>query len=455
MKIVNPATGELIEEVQEDSAATVAKRFEAARAEQPKWAALPLSDRIQCLRKFRSLLEQDMDELAQTLTREMGKPITQARNEIKGTLGRIDYFVEAVADVMAEETVLDDNDTGITEKIQHEPLGVVGNISAWNYPYFVGGNAFFPALLTGNAVLYKPSEFATLTGKAIARLLHQSGVPEAIFSPVIGGGDAGQALLEQPLNGIFFTGSHATGVKVAAAAATKLMRIQLELGGKDPAYLCEDVDIKSTVASVADGAFYNTGQSCCSVERIYVHDRIYKEFTEAFVQEVARYKVGDPNAEDTYIGPLTRPAQLDVLETHVKQAVEGGARLLLGGKRLERKGNYFAPTVLIDVNHKMLVMREESFGPIIGIQKVGKDDEAVRLMNDTEYGLTAAVFTKDADRAKRILSQVRAGSAYWNCSDRVSPRLPWSGRGHSGIGCTLSTYGILAFLQQKAWHLKR
>ena len=210
----------------------------------------------------------------------------------------------------------------------------------------------------------------------------------------------------------------------------------------------------SAAASLADGAMYNTGQSCCSVERIYVHQTIYEDFVNAFVKEVAGFKRGDPAADDTYIGPLTRAPQIEVLERQVADAVAKGAKLVLGGTRLQAPGNWFAPTVLTQVNHSMDVMREESFGPIIGIQSVENDEEAVRLMNDTDYGLTAGVYTTDEHRAKSILSQLHAGSVYWNCCDRVSPRLPWSGVGHSGIGLTLSTYGIEAFTRPKAWHLK-
>jgi acyl-CoA reductase-like NAD-dependent aldehyde dehydrogenase len=199
---------------------------------------------------------------------------------------------------------------------------------------------------------------------------------------------------------------------------------------------------------------YNTGQSCCSVERIYVHAKVHDAFVAAFVKEVDGFRIGDPTREETYIGPLTRAAQLDVLERQVADARAKGARLVAGGSRLSGPGNWFEPTVLTEVNHSMVLMREESFGPIIGIQKVADDAEAVRLMNDTEYGLTAGVYTRDEARARRLLAQVRAGSVYWNCCDRVSPRLPWSGVGHSGIGLTLSTYGIETFTRPKAWHLR-
>jgi len=234
-----------------------------------------------------------------------------------------------------------------------------------------------------------------------------------------------------------------------------MVKCQLELGGKDPVYVCEDADVKTAAESLADGAMYNAGQSCCAVERIYVHERIHDPFVDAFVATVKGYKVGDPTDEQTYLGPLARAAQLEVLEHQIADAVAKGARVALGGKRIARPGNWFEASVLTGVSHSMELMREESFGPVIGIQKVAGDDEAVRLMNDTEYGLTAGVYTPDEARAKAILAQVRAGSAYWNCCDRVSPRLPWSGVGHSGIGLTLSTYGIQTFTRPKAWHLRK
>jgi acyl-CoA reductase-like NAD-dependent aldehyde dehydrogenase len=271
---------------------------------------------------------------------------------------------------------------------------------------------------------------------------------------VVGAGDVGAALLAQPVDGVFFTGSVATGTKIAAQMGSRMVRLQLELGGKDPTYVADDVDPKAAAESLADGAMYNTGQSCCSVERIYVHERVHDAFVAHFVATVAAMRIGDPLADGSYIGPLTRRAQLDVLDAHVADALARGARLATGGRRIDRPGNWFEPTVLTDVDHTMAVMRDESFGPIIGIQKVKGDDEALALMNDTRYGLTAGVYTRDEARAARLLRQVRAGSVYWNCCDRVSPRLPWSGVGDSGVGVTLSTYGIQTFTRPRAWHLR-
>ena len=459
LKIINPATEEIIRELPEDNARTVAEKFAKAKTAQTLWAARPLTERTQIMKKFLDLVMAEKEKLARMLTSEMGKPVSQARGELSALSGRIGFFLENTASVIADETVFSDPAQKLEEKITHEPLGVIGNISAWNYPYFVGSNVFVPALLTGNAVLYKPSEFATLTGLEIERLIHEAGVPKDVFTTVIGSGSVGSVLLHQSLNGIFFTGSYKTGLKIAEAASRHLMRTQLELGGKDPVYICEDVDVNAVAEGTADGAFYNTGQSCCSVERIYVHAKIYDQFVDHFVKTVRGFVMGDPLNDKTYIGPLTRKPQMEILDAQIADATKKGAKLVCGGKRAKDvnggKGYFYEPTVLVNVNHSMELMHEESFGPIIGIQKVEGDAEALGLMNDTKYGLTAGIYTKDAARAKAVMSKLNSGSAYWNCCDRVSPRLPWSGRGHSGVGSTLSKFGILAFVQPKGWHLRQ
>ncbi len=454
MKIFNPATGTELADLTADNAKAVAAKYARARAAQPAWARRPLRHRLAVMTKFRGMLVTRQDELARTLTQEVGKPIRQSRNELNGLVGRIDFFLAETTRTLRDRQVFADKAGKLEERIAHDPLGVIANVSAWNYPYFVGGNVFVPALLAGNAVLYKPSEYATLTGLKIAEMLHAAGVPDDVFIAVVGDGKAGAALLRQAVDGVFFTGSYATGAKVAASTGRRMIKTQLELGGKDPIYVCEDVDVNAAAAGIADGAFYNTGQSCCSVERIYVHERIYDAFVAAFVAEVKTFRMGDPLDEKTYIGAITRKPQLAVLRKQVSDATRKGAKLLLGGHPLKAKGQWFAPTVLADADHSMLLMREESFGPIIGIQAVADDEAAVDLMNDTDYGLTAGVYTVDASRARRILSKVQAGTVYWNCCDRVSPRLPWSGVKHSGIGLTLSTYGIETFTRPKAWHLR-
>ncbi|PYQ12838.1 MAG: aldehyde dehydrogenase [Acidobacteria bacterium] len=453
VKIANPATGAVIRELAEDGDGEVAGKHERARGAQPSWAARPYEERAAAIRRFRDRLVHRREEAARTLTSEMGKPITQSRNELEALPARIDFFLQTTPEVLREETVL--RREGLEEAITLEPLGVVANVSAWNYPYFVGSNVFIPALLTGNSVLYKPSEYATLTGLLIGEVMREAGVPEDVFIVVPGGGETGAAVAAQAVAALCFTGSYATGRRIAAEAAGRLIRLNLELGGKDPVYVADDVEVGSAAASVAEGAFYNTGQSCCAVERVYVHQAVHDRFVEAFVAAVQSYVVGDPMDPRTFIGPLARPAQIGLLERQVEDARARGGRLLLGGKRIAQPGSWFEPTVIADANPSMELMREESFGPLIGVQRVADDGEAAVLMNDTPYGLTAGVYSSDLARARRILSRVHSGSVYWNCCDRVSPRLPWSGRGHSGIGSTLGREGIRAFVQPKAWHLRR
>lgn len=452
MKIINPATEAVIKEVTEDSTASIQIKFEAAKYAQKQWAKVPLKERIACIAKFNELMLENADKIATDLTSEVGKPIGQSKGEINGGVGRSKFFVENSEKYLAEEWMVSEGAT--REKITYEPLGVIANISAWNYPILVGFNVFIPALIGGNAVLYKPSEFSTLTGLNMAELLWQAGIPKEVFQVVLGGKEAGETLLNLPLNGYFFTGSYGTGKYIAERVASKLVPVGLELGGKDPMYVCDDFDVKAAAASGVEGAFYNNGQSCCAVERIYVHEKIYDEYVAAFIEEAQTMKLGEPTEDGVFIGPLTRPQQIVVLEDQVKDAISKGAILLLGGKRANQKGFYFEPTVLTNVNHSMKVMMDESFGPIIGIQKVKNDAEAVELMTDTPYGLTSAVYTLNSARAEAIMQEMNSGTVYWNCCDRVSPNVPWSGRGNSGLGSTLSHLGIRAFVQPKSHHLR-
>ncbi|MGI9550739.1 MAG: aldehyde dehydrogenase family protein [Aurantibacter sp.] len=453
MQIINPATEEVITELDETSKAELQAKLESLRKGQKEWAKKSVADRLDCIVRFGDLIRDNADELADILTSETGKPLQQARNEIKGAQNRVDHLQLNAKKWLGDEILVDSGNTH--EKIVYEPLGVIANISAWNFPYNVGYNVFLYALVAGNSVLYKPSELASLTGKQFEKYLWQAGIPENVFQCVVGGGSLGQQILEEDLDGYFFTGSHATGVNIAKAVAHKLVPLQLELGGKDPLYIMDDVaNVKQAAINAAEGAFYNNGQSCCAVERIYVSDQLVDEFVSAFVGEVKSYKMGDPTSLETFIGPLTRKQQLQFLKDQVADAVDKGASLMAGGMAVEGKGYYFEPTVLIDCNHQMKLMKDESFGPIIGIQKVGSDDEALKLMGDTDYGLTAAIFSSDEQRALSLLNELNVGTAYWNCCDRVSPNVPWSGRSNSGLGSTLSAQGIRAFVQPKAYHLR-
>ncbi len=453
MKIINPATEELIKKIPEDNAASIQAKFESLKQAQPRWLQVPLAERVKKLKQFAGLLEKNTASLAAILTSEMGKPLQQSRNEINGGRARIKWLTDNAEKYLSDEIM--SSDKGMEERISYEPLGVVCNISAWNYPYLVGINVFVPALLAGNAVMYKPSEYATLTGLEIEKLLKEAGIPPDAFQVAVGGKEVGEILLNIPFDGYFFTGSYKTGKYIYEKVAPKMVPCQCELGGKDPLYITDDISaIKNVAAGTADGAFYNNGQSCCAVERIYVHEKVYDQYVDEFVKEVKSWKIGDPAEEGVYIGPLSRKQQLDFVEQQVAEAVQKGATLLTGGKRTGGKGYYFEPTVLTNVTHTMSLMQDESFGPVIGIMKVKNDEEAVQLMQDTEFGLTASVYSNEQQRAEKILQQVNAGTGYWNCCDRVSAALPWSGRKHSGFGATLSHAGLRAFTKPKAYHLR-
>jgi acyl-CoA reductase-like NAD-dependent aldehyde dehydrogenase len=454
MKIINPATEDLITEIQEDNKQSLDKKFRLLQVIQPSWQEVTLEERIEVLKRFALLLDQNKEQLATVLTSEVGKPLQQSRNEIAGAIKRIQWFTGNALKYLSDEVMY--TDEGLEEKISYEPLGVICNISAWNYPYLVGVNVFVPALLAGNAVMYKPSEYATLTGMEIEKLLKEAGVPQDVFQVALGAKETGELLLDIPFDGYFFTGSYKTGKYIYEKVAHKMVPCQCELGGKDPLYVADDVaDIKAVAIGTADGAFYNNGQSCCAVERIYVHERVFDQYLDEFIKEVKSWKIGLPAEEGVYIGPLTRKDQTNVLLEQVKDALQKGASLVTGGKQAERDGYYFEPTVLIDVDHSMKIMNDESFGPIIGIMKVKNDEEAIELMKDTEYGLTASVYSSDKARAEKVLKQINAGTGYWNCCDRVSAALPWSGRKHSGFGTTLSHAGLRAFVKPKAYHLRK
>ena len=453
MKIINPATEAIITELEEDTIESVKEKYEQLKSGQKLWAKVGVEKRVAAIQKFHDLLDERKDELANTLTSEMGKPLQQAYNEINGARGRIKYFIDNAAKYLAEEWVTMEGAT--REKIVYEPLGIIANISAWNYPYLVGVNVFIPALIAGNAVFYKPSEYTSLTGLHIQKLMHKAGVPENCFQTAIGKGEVGEQLLLLPLNGYFFTGSYKTGKYIAEKVAHKMVPCQLELGGKDPLYVMDDVEnIDKVAADALEGVVYNSGQSCCAVERIYVHEKVYDAFVTAYVDKCKQLVIGDPLNKTTDIGPLSRKEQQTFLLNQVNEAVILGATLKSGGNIVEGKGYFFEPTVLVNVTHAMSIMKEESFGPIVGIQKVQDDAEAIMLMQDTAYGLTASIYSKSFERAEEVMKSMNTGSVYWNCCDRVSASLPWSGRGASGVGSTLSYQGIRAFVQPKAYHIR-
>jgi acyl-CoA reductase-like NAD-dependent aldehyde dehydrogenase/uncharacterized protein YceH (UPF0502 family) len=451
LDIRNPATGTVIRSVAVTDPSEVDQKVARARHAQEAWSARPIAERTDRLTAFRDLLEREAEECAQLTTSEVGKPIRQSRNEVRAVLERIDWNIAHAAEVIAPRTVTTTD--GLEEGITYEPVGVVAHVSAWNYPYFVGLNSMVPALLVGNALCYKPSEHATLTGLRIVDLMHRAGVPVDLVHTIVGAGPTGAALVDADVDMVCFTGSYATGQRVARSLADRLVRVQLELGGKDAAYVCDDVDVDEAALAIAEGAFYNGGQSCSATERVYVHESIADAFAATLADVVGAYKVGDPADDTTDVGPLARAEQLDVLDAQVADANGRGAKVLCGGHRMDRPGNWFEPTVVVDVPDSSTLMTQESFGPVIGIARVANDTEAIVRMNDTEFGLGASVFTRDRERAERLLGRLDVGNAYWNTADRSCVRLPWAGRRHSGLGTSMSESGVRTFVKEKAWHL--
>lgn len=452
MAIVNPATGETIRTVEVVDDVEIAAKLKRARAAQKSWAERDVSQRIAIVQRWKVLIADNVEACAQVVTAETGKAIAHSRNELNAVGERIDYYCDNVERVI-EPVVIDASPT-LEERISYEPRGVVAHISAWNYPYFVGLNSIVPALLCGNAVLYKPSELATLTGLQLVDLAHRAGVPADVFQCVVGKGPTGAALVSSGVDLVCFTGSFGTGRAIAKAAAERLIPVQLELGGKDAVYVCDDVEIDAVAASVVEGVMYNAGQSCCAIERVYVHERIWEPFVAAMRDAAGEWRPGDPQLDATNMGALARGEQPALLQAQIDDAVAKGGRVVLGGERLQRPGNWYPATVVVDATHNMALMREESFGPVIGVARVRDDAHAQELFDDTDFGLTGSIFTKDRARAETFLRGVDTGTVYWNCSDRTAVRLPWAGRRHSGLGVSMSTAGMRAFVQEKAWHCR-
>lgn len=451
LEIFNPANGKKIREVACDSIQSIEDKFQKLGVGQKEWKKITVCERVKKIQKFSDLLLKNIEHLASVLTSEVGKPLQESRNEVNGAVKKISFFLKESERILKTSEV---NIDGVTREIlTYDPLGIIVNISAWNFPYLVGVNIFIPALISGNAVLYKPSEFSTLTGLEIEGLMYEAGIPKNVFTSVIGKGDVGEALLNLNIDGVYFTGSYPTGKKIAEKIKTKMIPMILELGGKDPLYVTDDLaDVNQVAEAVSEGCFYNNGQSCCAVERVYVHEKVYDQFIEAFLNTSKNLSVGDPlNSKNTQ-GAITRSVHVNYLQEQVDQAIKSGAKLLLGGKKIDGEGAFFPPTILVNVNHHMSVMKDETFGPVRGVMKVKNDEEAINLMNDTEYGLTAAVYCQDQTRAESILERVNSGTSYINCCDRVSAYLPWSGRGHSGFGSSLSHLGIYAFTKPRGIH---
>lgn len=456
LKLENPATNEVFAELAMPDAKRVREMIAASRRAFEAWRWTPLAERIDLTLRFVDEMLIRREEIAREITLQMGKPLKQARAEVDTMAARARHLAAIATEALADEILREK--PGFFRKIAHEPLGVVVDIAAWNYPLLIAINIVAAALLAGNTVLLKHSSLTPLCATCMEEAFHAAGLPTGVMQAVVADRTFGDLLVKSPLvDAVFFTGSVASGYEVYRNAAAGLKRAGLELGGKDPAYVRADADLSFTVPNVADGAFYNCGQSCCAVERIYVDRRIYHEFLEAFLAEVKSYKLGDPLAEETYLGPLAQKKQIAVLQDQIAEAVSRGAKVMLGGKpaTVEGKGNYFSATVLVNVTNDMRMMQEESFGPIIGIMPVSGDEEALGLMNDSRYGLTASIWSQDEDAASRLAPHLESGTVYLNRCDYLDPALAWTGYKESGLGCSLSRHGFAEVTKLKSYHFRK
>ncbi|KAI8928171.1 Aldehyde/histidinol dehydrogenase [Entophlyctis helioformis] len=419
------------------------------------WRRTPLAERKRIVAQWVDNVLAKREEVASQLSALIGRPLPHARNELRGFQERASHLL-AIADESLQDTVLPE--TAFRRYIRREPLGVVLVIAAWNYPLLTSVNAVVPALLAGNTVLLKQAPQTFPMADVFAEAFVGTGIPEGVFQAVHMGHDVAEAVIQHPaVAHVQFTGSVRGGLEVCRAASSRLINVGLELGGKDPAYVRADADLDFAAENIIDGVMYNSGQSCCAIERVYVHESVYDAFIAKAVSVTQQYVLGHPLEAGVNLGPVVNVASADRIRGAVAGAVAAGAVPLIDGAKfaLAKAGTAFvAPQLLANVNHGMAIMREETFGPVVGIMKVSSDEEAVRLMNDSQYGLTASVWTRDMDAALLIGDQLETGTFFLNRCDYLDPGLAWVGVKQSGRGCSLSKFGFDQLTRPKSYHLR-
>lgn len=450
---INPATMTEVGRAPMLSDLEVNVAVENARSAQPSWAAHSFEERAKHVLKAKDLLLDRQDEVCELISRETGKPLVEAMaSEVLPVANLMDYFARESAKLLRDEQFTLSVFRNKKSRISFHPYGVVGIISPWNYPLSIPMGEVVMGLMAGNAVLLKPSEYTPMVGLKIGELFRAAGLPDGVLQVLTGDGSTGAALVDSAIDKIFFTGSVRTGKIIAEAAARRLMPFVLELGGKDAMIVCGDAPFKRAVNGAVWGAFTNCGQTCASVERLYVAEYIADKFINAVVEKTKALRVGIDGEQQQDVGSLTNARQLRIVTEHVNDAVAKGARVLTGGRRIESlPGYFFEPTVLLNVNDSMRVMQEETFGPVLPIVVVKDDAEAIREANRSNYGLLASVWTKDTNRGKKIAEQVQAGTVIINdvIYTHGAAETPWFGVKESGYGVTHSKHGLREFVQMK------
>jgi succinate-semialdehyde dehydrogenase/glutarate-semialdehyde dehydrogenase len=457
----DPATGEELGRTVASGAAEVEAAVERARAAQGDWAARSFRERAAVLMRARQVVLDEMEEIARLISRESGKPVAEALSmELAPTLDLMQYFARQTAKLLRPQKI-DIGQYGLlgrSSKIVYRPMGVIGIISPWNFPWSTPMGEVVMALMAGNAVVFKPSELTPLVGLKIGEVFERAMLPEGLLEVVAGDGRTGAALVEAGVDKLMFTGSVETGKRVAEAAARKLIPVVLELGGKDPMIVLEDADVEVAASAAVWGAFCNSGQACASVERCYVQERIAPQFIEAVVRQTRALKQAAGTESDTDIGAMSSERQLNIVAEHVEDALKQGARALTGGRRSPSlDGPFYEPTVLTDVTQDMTVMREETFGPVLPVMTFRTEEEAIRLANDSQFGLTASVWTKNVGRGQRVASRIEAGTVMVNevLYTHGIAQTPWGGVKQSGLGRTHGRLGLLEMVAPHHVHINR
>ena len=454
---ISPIDGSVYVEFDLASDATIEATLQRAADAQKRWKRVPVAERAAICRRMVALMVEGADQLATELTWQIGRPLAQSPFEIRrGFQERALYMID-VAPEMLTDLHAGTRD-GFRRFIRREPLGVVLVLAPWNYPYLASVNAIIPAIMAGNSVILKVAQQTPLVSERYADAFEDAGLPTGVFQYLHASHEDVARMIADPRVGfVSFTGSVGGGHAVQTAAANRFISANLELGGKDPAYVRPDAPLELTIENLVDGAYFNAGQSCCAVERIYVHRDIYRPFLDGFVALTRQYRLGNPLLPETTLGPMVRTSAARFVRDQIEEAKRQGARALIDPQEFpgDAEGTpYVAPQVLVEVNHRMRVMTEETFGPVVGIMPVSSDDEAVELMNDSRYGLTASIWTTDLDVAVRIGDAVDTGTWYLNRCDYLDPALAWTGVKDSGRGCSLSKLGYEALTRPKSFHLR-